>query len=319
MVACCRSSTAGQFNSNRQIPMLFDPASARGTPCYLSCSISAHLLKFFSRLRSSIFPSCRAQPTTEDSNCIPGCPRSSTNLCFASAPPPSYCLQACSGLSVPSCDLSPSMHRTLSYTSLPPLFPVKPFSSDYPPHIPPHPQQSAYPSPPMFYSPPPGGNPSHHQHDYRSGHQRSNSMRSDESRHPQSQQYVNGEHYHQYHQKYASTYQTPAPSSGDLRSRAVTHQSEYPFHTSLSSSSATTAAGAGATAAQTPARRTKSHVASACVNCRKAHLACDGRFIIFLILTLFFPSGRHLSSGVARARTKVGSITRFSGIRHSGC
>lgn len=33
-------------------------------------------------------------------------------------------------------------------------------------------------------------------------------------------------------------------------------------------------------------RRTKSHVASACVNCKKAHLACDGTFSIFLIFYL---------------------------------
>lgn len=30
-------------------------------------------------------------------------------------------------------------------------------------------------------------------------------------------------------------------------------------------------------------RRTKSHVASACVNCKKAHLACDGTFTIFYL------------------------------------
>ena len=37
-----------------------------------------------------------------------------------------------------------------------------------------------------------------------------------------------------------------------------------------------------------PQRRTKSHVASACVNCKKAHLACDGEFNAGLYLCFLY-------------------------------
>ena len=53
---------------------------------------------------------------------------------------------------------------------------------------------------------------------------------------------------------------------------------------------------------QAQPRKTKSHVASACINCKKAHLACDGKSNLLLVIicyALFCPYYLPISDNVA--------------------
>lgn len=69
-------------------------------------------------------------------------------------------------------------------------------------------------------------------------------------------------------------------------------ESSHPHMTQMSSTSSAQRSPFAAQPSFLPPqlpRRTKSHVASACVNCKKAHLACDGTFNFFFDFFSFFP------------------------------
>lgn len=190
-------------------------------------------------------------------------------------------------------------------------------------------QEAPYPSPPMSHSPPPPGacttTDSRAPQQLVHGGARREILGDDDNRAPYGLQQQQHHQQQQYQGEYRprdriNTGLTTAIPPPQHNSAAGYIGGQYPESVSNqmgppSSSSDGRAAFAGGIAQQQqqqpqppPPRRPKSHVASACVNCKRAHLACDSMFHMDLLFSIDF-RGVVVGFGMLLCR---GSSRRFS-------
>lgn len=151
-----------------------------------------------------------------------------------------------------------------------------------------------YPSPPMSHSPP----PLHPLSPKQGARQRPSNLITI----PHDTQGMPGRAQEQLSYSHEQQQHLQGPVSATTSSSADSEKFPAPFpaisngessHTHLTQVSSTSSAQRSPFATQSSflppqlPRRTKSHVASACVNCKKAHLACDGMFLDFSFFSFF--------------------------------
>lgn len=120
------------------------------------------------------------------------------------------------------------------------------------------PQRSPYPSPPMTGSSPPANFPS----------------QINKSEHSPRQERLHNILEHTRH-----SYHSPAGNHSEPLPHIVAEESGKPHTVTMAVSSPIGRSPfmAQPSTHQQPQRKTKSHVGAACINCKKAHLACDGK------------------------------------------